>query len=379
MLNILHVISGLDQGGAEAMLLRLLQKLNRDEFSQAVVSLTTEGVHGQTIRKRGIPLFVLGMGGVSSIPLGLARLVSVMRELRPDVVQTWLFHADFMGLVAGRLIPDARVAWNVRCGALAPGDVPRSTRFLIKVLSKLSSYPDAVVFNSVAGKEAHEAAGYQPRSCSVIPNGFDLEEWRPDWVRRAGFRAEIGMDDEDFLVGMVARYHPMKRHSVFLSAAKRLSTLAPRVNFILAGSGATWDNASLASEINHHGLRERFTLLGPRTDMVHVMAGLDCLVLPSTSEGFPNVIGEAMACGVPCVATNVGDTPLIVGDTGVIVAVDDANALAAGVAEIMALDSEARKRRSDLCRDHIAKNFGMDRAVENYANFYRELNEHRRG
>ncbi|MFA7347111.1 MAG: glycosyltransferase [Desulfurivibrionaceae bacterium] len=377
-MNILHVISGLEQGGAEAILLRLLQNLDRREFSQAVVSLTTEGTHGHAVKESGIPLLSLGMMGFSSIPGGLFKLISAVRKERPHIVQTWLFHADLMGLLAGRMVRDVRVAWNVRCAALAPGDVPWSTMALIKVLSKLSRYPEAVVFNSVVGKEAHKALGYRPRFSPVIPNGFDLEEWQPNATRRAEFRAEIGVVEDDFLVGMAARYHPMKRHSVFLAAAKKLAMRVPNVRFVLVGFGTTWENSALAAEIDRYGLRGRFTLLGARTDMVRIMAGLDCMVSTSSSEGFPNVIGEAMACGIPCVVTDAGDSCLIVGETGKVVAVDDADGVVDGVFEIMTADLAARMVMAKRCRMRIAENFALDRMVARYANFYRELNGHRK-
>jgi len=361
------------------MLLRLLQRMDRSEFSQSVVSLTTEGLHGQVVKESGIPLIALEMGGFGSVPRGLVKLLRVIQKKRPHIVQTWLFHADLMGLLAGRMARDVRVAWNVRCAGLAPGEAPRSTRALIKVLSRLSRHPDAVIFNSVAGRDAHTALGYRPRYSPVLPNGFDLEEWRPDRTRRAEFRHEIGVEDECFLVGMVARYHPIKRHSIFLSAARRLMMVAPNVRFVFAGSGITWGNPALAAEINQHGLRGYVMLLGSRSDMAHVMVGLDCLVSTSISEGFPNVIGEAMACGVPCVATDAGDSSIIIGNTGLIVAVDDAEGVVAGVMEIIAADPAARMARANLCRQRIAENFSLDRMVTSYANFYRELDGHRRG
>jgi glycosyltransferase involved in cell wall biosynthesis len=283
-----------------------------------------------------------------------------------------------MGLAAGRLVRDIKILWNIRCAGLGPEDAPLSTRLLIKLLSILSVRPDAIIYNSFAGRDAYTEAGYRPRSSTVIANGFDLREWRPDVLRRSEFRAEINVSDEHFLVGMIARYHPIKKHSVFLSAARKVLLVEPNTRFVLAGAGVTADNVLLTREIEYYGLRKHIIMIGPRTDISRIMASLDCLVSTSSSEGFPNVIGEAMACGVPCVATSAGDSGIIIGDTGAIVAIGDAEAIAAGVIEIFATGHDERLERARRCRARIASNFSVDRIADNYAKLYRELNGNRK-
>lgn len=378
MVRVLHVITGLEQGGAEGMLTRLLLGLDRGAFDQRVVSLTERGVFGETIEAAGIPLASLGMTGFHTIPRTLQRLRRVIAEHRPDIVQTWLYHADLLGLVAARLAGDAAVAWNIRCAALAPGDVPRSTRWLIRLLARLSPRPEAVLFNSVAGQQAHRAIGYRPRADLTIPNGFDLQRWHPDRRQRAAFRAEIGVADSVFLVGMVARYHRIKDHRCFLAAAERVRACSADVRFVLAGPGITWSNKALVSDIEEFGLRDCVILLGSRSDIAGMMTGLDCLVLTSTSEGFPNVLGEAMASGVPCVATNAGDAGLIIADTGKVVPVGDAEGIADGVLALMVGTLQERAALAARCRAHIEENFGIDRVLARYAGFYRDLDEQRK-
>jgi glycosyltransferase involved in cell wall biosynthesis len=187
-IHIVHVISGLDQGGAEGMLVRLLRELDRTAFSHSVVSLTGRGIYGDQVEALGIKLYTLGMTGFLAMPKSFLRLCRVIKQERPTVVQTWLYHADLLGLSAARLVGDAAVAWNVRCAGLGPGDVPVSTRWLTALLARLSGQPDAILFNSVAGLQAHEAIGYHPQESRVIPNGFDLDERRPDPAGRADFR-----------------------------------------------------------------------------------------------------------------------------------------------------------------------------------------------
>jgi len=242
MIRVMHVIGGLDQGGAEAMLVRLLRGLDRESFSQSVVSLTTRGVYGDQIEAAGVPLLTLGMTGFFAAPRSLATLRKAIKEQRPDIVQTWLYHADLLGLLAARLAGDASVVWNIRCSDLMPGDVPRSTRWLTHLLARLSSRPDAVLFNSTAGREAHRYIGYRTRRIEVIPNGFDLDERRPDPEKRKDFRREIGVGDDTFLVGMIARFHRMKDQSTFLAAAARLKGMGRPITFVLVGLNHDWHN-----------------------------------------------------------------------------------------------------------------------------------------
>jgi len=382
MIRIMHVITDLEQGGAEGMLVRLVQRLDRGLFSQTVVSLTNRGVYGDIVEDSSIPLITLGMTDFTRVPIALGRLSRIVKEHRPDIVQTWLYHADMMGLLGARLACDVSVAWNIRCGGLDPGYVPYTTRWLVRILAKFSSQPDAIIFNSVVGKEAHLAIGYHPKCSLVIPNGFDLEVWRPDETRRAKFRAEIRVDDSIFLVGMIGRSHQMKGQSSFLAAAARLKEMGKAVRFVLAGRDFIWSNKSLVANIDRYGLRNQFVLLGPRLSMHDVMPGLDCLVSTSTSEGFPNVIGEAMACGVPCVATNAGDSAIIVGDTGRIVPLADVEGVVKGVVkgveQLMSAGREERAISGLRCRRRIEERFELSNIAARYGEFYKELDENRK-
>lgn len=370
----MHVISDLDMGGAEGMLVRLLRGLGRDSFSQTVVSLTGRGVYGDDVEAAGVPLLTLGMNGFTATPRSLEALCYAIRGEQPSIIQTWLYHADLLGLMAARLTGDAHVAWNIRCSRLESEDTTPSTHLLIRLLSRLSSRPDVVLFNSNAGQRDHLAIGYRPRRSEVIPNGFDVEDKRPDALRRAEFRAEMEVDDRTFLVGMVARSHRMKDRSTFLAAAARLKDAHAPIRFVLVGLNHDWNDGPLVAEIDDHGLRSHIRLLGLRHDIPRVMAGLDCLVSTSRSgEGCPNVIGEAMACGVPCVATDVGDSRLVIGHTGVVVPIGDVAGVVAGVSQLMAATHEERQNRSEHCRRRIIERFDLRDVAARYADIYREL------
>jgi glycosyltransferase involved in cell wall biosynthesis len=373
MVQVLHVITGLERGGAEAVLASVVAGLERQEFEQCVVSLTDRGVLAQLIEASGVTVHALGMTGFSTVPRTLWRLYRVIAGLKPAIVQTWLYHADFLGLIAARLAGGGAVAWNIRGAEVAQGNLPTSTHCLISLLARLSPQPEATVFNSKAGFAAHRMMGYRPRRSVVIANGFDTQRWRPDVDRRASIRAELGLNDRDFAVGMAARFHQMKNHPHFFAAAALVHMRSERCRFVLAGSGIDWDNTALVSEIERHDLEDVVLLLGERGDMPRVMNGLDCLVSSSTTEGFPNVIGEAMASGVPCVATDVGDSGLIVGDTGSIVAVADASAMADAILALSSATTEDMAIRVARCRARILENFSLDRMVSDYVAFYRSF------
>ncbi len=373
MIHVLHVITGLGLGGAEAMLFRLLRGLDDQTFKQSVVSLTDRGAYGEAIEADGFRLTTLGLSGMSSALGCFLRLRKAVQEQQPTIIQTWLYHADLFGLLAARSTTNASVVWNIRCAALSPGDVPRSTLGLVALLAKLSTRPNAVVFNSRAGMNAHFALGYRPRNNYVIPNGFDLNEWQPDFLARRRVRDEIGITDNDFLVGMISRYHKLKDHGTFFASASRLLSKYTNVRFLLAGPGIDWNNRQLVKHIDCANLRPHIFLLGPRTDIQTVMPSLDCLVSTSLSEGFPNVLGEAMSCGIPCVTTDAGDSKYIVGDTGWTVPVGDVEAIASAVGELIETSTEERANRSRHCRARIAKTFTLHHVIERYTDLYKNL------
>jgi glycosyltransferase involved in cell wall biosynthesis len=378
MPRILHIITGLNQGGAERMLARVVLGLDRQVIEQKVVSLTNTGAFGDAIKSQGISVLSLGMSGILTIPRTLYRLRQIIAEYRPDIVQTWLYHADLFGLLAARLGGDACVAWNIRCAALAPGDVSLGTQLVIKILAILSPKADAMIFNSAAGQRSHREIGYRPRVGYVIPNGFDLQNWRPDINRRKRFRSAIGVSEQVFLVGMVARLHRMKDHGCFFEAAAIIAKMESEVKFILVGEGLNWDNKELVADIDKFKLRNFTILLDLRRDIENVMSGLECLVLTSTSEGFPNVIGEAMASGVPCVSTDAGDARTIIGDTGYVVSVGDSAGVASGILGVKANVEKYGDELAMRCRKRIAESYDIKKIVGSYADFYKGLNEKRR-
>lgn len=368
MPTIVHLITGLEIGGAERMLAHLATRTDRDRFPTTVVSMTGAGKIGPVLAEAGIAVESLGMRRGVAHPGGLARLLKILRRRRPQVLQTWLYHADFLGLIARWLGHAPGLLWNIRCSESVDGSAVR------RVLSRFSPMPDAVVVNSLAGQRYHQSLGYRPKRWEHIPNGIDTSELRPDEEARYRLRGALGIEEGTIAIGLPARYHPMKDHATFLAAAARLSQRRPEVLFLLVGTGIEPANRELARAIAGHGLRDRVRLLGECGAMSAVYPALDLATLSSAfGEGWPNVIGEAMACGVPCVATDSGDSAEIIGDSGVVVPPRDPPALAAAWEQVAALGPEGRRSLGAKARERVVRNYDLAAIIGRYEALYDEM------
>ena len=374
-MKVMHLITGLNTGGAEIMLHRLLANMDGDRFENEVVSLTDIGPVGGKIRGLNVPVRALGMrrGAIPGLS-ELVRLARVIRAARPQVIQTWLYHADLMGALAARLAGNPPVVWSIHHGPLGAGQQKRLTHLVVAACARLSHrFPRHIVSCSVAARDLHVGWGYDADKTSIIPNGFDLTLYRPDAEARRAVRRELGLTDRTPLVGMAARFNPQKDHENFVRAAALLHRRRPDAHFLLCGDGLGWDNPALASWIPG-ALRDRFHLLGCRTDVPRLAAALDIAALSSAfGEAFPLAICEPMACGVPCAVTDVGDSALIVGDTGLVVPPRDPEALAGAWDELLGRGPEGLAWLGAAARRRIAENFEIGVITERYESLYRTV------
>jgi glycosyltransferase involved in cell wall biosynthesis len=373
-MRVLHVITGLNLGGAETMLYRLLRASHPGPSAYDVVSLTDRGIVGERIEAMGIPVRALGMRRTPD-PRPLLRLARFVARTRPDVVQTWMYHADLVGGVAAALARNAKIAWGIHHSTVERAHARRTTRLAVALGARLSPWiPDRIVAVSRAARDLHVDAGYDARKFVVIPNGFDMTEFRqePGWRREV--RRELGVADHLVLIGLVARVDPQKDHVNFLRAAAVMARRRSEVRFLLCGKDATRENGTLLQAVSEHGLGDRVLLLGPRTDIPRIMNALDIATLSSAwGEAFPLVIGEAMACGVPCVVTDVGDSAYLVGDTGRVVRPRDPEELAAGWEALVELGPDGRRLLGGAARARIEQHFSLPRIAAEYASLYRRM------
>jgi glycosyltransferase involved in cell wall biosynthesis len=366
-LHVAHVITGLGVGGAETMLSRLVTGADPSRIRMSVVSLSGAGALGALLTAAGIE--VQAITARHSVH-GLARahaLWRLLRRLRPDIVQTWLYHADFLGLVAAGRVP---VLWNLRCSDMEFAQGRAVKRLALRGLGLLSPLPRGVIVNSLAGQRFHAALGYRPRRWEVIPNGIDVDRFAPDAGAGARLRGALGWPDDAVVIGHVARLHPMKDHGNFLQAARRVAEARPQARFVLVGDGTE----ALASQALAGALGNRLAILGRCMDVDRRLPGFDLFCLSSAyGEGFPNVLAEAMACAVPCVTTDVGDARLIVGQTGVAVPRRNAEALAGAIIAMIDAGATERHRRGEAARARVVASYTLRRCVERYEALYRDL------
>jgi glycosyltransferase involved in cell wall biosynthesis len=375
VIKITLIITNLATGGAETMLLKLLEKLDRSRFTTTVVSLIGLGEIGPRIQALGIPVHALDMarGGVPN-PLMVLRLARLLRQLQPDVVHTWMYHADLLGGLAARLAGCRRVIWGVRHSNLSKELNKRSTLWVVKTCALLSRrVPAQIISCSQRAKEVHAAVGYAVDKLHVIPNGFDLDRFIPDAAARASVRAELGLSSATPLVGLIARFDSQKNHLGFIEAAAQVRAQRPDVHFVLAGTEVNAANAALNAAIAAKGLQAHMHLLGRRGDVPRLMAALDVLASSSHGEAFPNVLGEAMACEVPCVVTDAGDSAEIVGSTGRVVAVGDMPALAQQLLEVLRLPATERVALGKQARACVQAHYEIGHVAGLYQAFYERV------
>jgi len=355
-----HVISHLMTGGSETMLLKLLAATPRELQDPRVVSLLSVGTVGPRIRALGIPVEALEIRRVPRLPAAVLALHRAAGCTSTDVVVGWMYHGNLAASLGASLARSAPVIWNIRHSVYDLADEKPSTAWLIRLGARLSGGPGAIVYNSHVAREQHERLGYASARGVVIPNGFDTDSFAPDSRARAEVRAELRLPPNALLMGMVARLHPMKDHVGLLRAFATVRERVPGAHLLLAGRDVVASNPQLAAALRELGLGGAVHLLGERADMPRLAASLDVALSSSFSEGMPNTVGEAMACGVPCVVTDVGDSALLVGRTGVAVPPRDSQAFAAACTGLLEGSEQKRRELGNQARCRIADHFSIE-------------------
>lgn len=369
-MKVLHIITGLSNGGAEAVLTRLAMAEMQKGNQHHVVSLMNRGVYGDRLEQAGVTVSTLNFPRGRATIKGLIQLLVLIRKMRPDVVQTWMYHADLIGGFAARLAGVRAIAWGIRHANLDPAHNSRATLRVVRLCANLSAWiPQKIISCSAQAALLHQAVGYRKDKFINIPNGYSMERFKPDSSGRNAVRAEQGIPEKEFVLGMVARFDVQKNHRNLVEALGVLRRQGLQFTCLLVGADMDEENNVLRDWMAQAGIANNVKLLGPRGDIPAVMNALDVHVLSSLGEAFPNVLAEAMACGTPCVTTDVGDAAVIVANHGWIVPPQSADALAEGL--IQAHDDfsnggAAWQERQTACRAHIMANFELEQMCERY-------------
>jgi glycosyltransferase involved in cell wall biosynthesis len=373
--RILHVITGLAPGGAETMLVRLLEELGDHRRSHSVISLRERWSLVDRLEELEVPVQALGMSGKPAPGeiLGLAR---ALRSSQADVIQTWMLHPNVLvGLLARAGIQRVPVVWGVHLSEVDRSTLGTRTAMLQRFEAACSwIVPSRIVACSFSSQEAMARLRYRRRGIRTIPNGFDLDRFRPDAEARDEIRAELGISPSTVVIGHVGRYHPVKDHPTLLRAANQVVDRASDVRFVLCGWEVEPSNPVLRPFAD--ALGDRVMMLGQRADVPRMLNAFDLLVSSSSSEALSLAIGEAMATGVPVVATRCGDAPELIADTGSIVPIGDPAALADAIVAMIEMDPAARRELGRRARAWISSRYSLNGMAERYRAVWAEVDAH---
>lgn len=369
--KVLHIITGLGIGGAETMLYKLLSRLSQEEQSQHfVLSLIKPGPYKEKIADLGVTVLSLNMQSFLSLPAAIWSLLNTVRTIQPDVVQGWMYHGNLFASISQLVLPrTVKIVWNVRHSLYDFSKETTATKWLIKFSAKISSFCDQILYNSSISRTQHEQAGFTSCLGKVIPNGFETDLFCPNMQFRKKIRDELKIGDTKKIITHIGRFHAAKNHLGFIRAVIPVLEKNIHAEVVMVGVNIDSNNEFLTSQIPP-ALRSRFHLLGLRRDIPEIMAASDMLAMSSDTEGFPNVIGEAMSSGLPVVTTDAGESRVVVGDVGIVVPIGDMEALSEGILSLIELDIETFEDLRYKSRQQIILNYSLDAISSQYQELY---------
>lgn len=356
------------------MLFKLLSSMDKKRFRCNVISLSDYWPIGAMIEKLDVPVKALNFGQSITCFRNLCSVQAIMLKQPTDIIQTWMYHADFVGslIKSAHFKKKPFLIWNIRHSDFKKRKESLRSQIIVKACSILSHYiPTKIICNSFRGATVHKEMGYDYKKIKVIHNGFDTNIFKPDPAAYFKLRQSLHLPPDCLVVGKVARFHYQKNHLGFFEAAKKMKQQLPSIHFVLCGNQIEKNNKEIVGMIDKHGLTSCTHLLGLQSDMAFIYAGLDLAVSNSTvGEGLPNVIGEAMACGVPCVVTDVGDSKFLVGNTGKSVPPGKPQVLADACVDLLKLDKARRQSIGQMARQRICEQFSIKKIAKEYEQLY---------
>jgi glycosyltransferase involved in cell wall biosynthesis len=370
-MHILHIIVGLNRAGAELMLNRLvIQMRTMPNIIQSVISLTDLGVLGADMRRKGINIYSLDIDGALNVPRKIIKLIRFIKEIKPDVVQTWMYHADLIGGVAARLAGVTTIFWGIRSVSIPQGAIS-FTYWLIRLCSICSRFiPLEIICCANSARDAHLKMGYDEKKITVIPNGYDFTDFRRTLHARIELRRELGFREDETVIGVVGRFDPQKDYRNFIASAFYLKKTTKDLKFLMIGKGNDGKNKVLLNWLDDFNLRGDFKLVGEQSNMPLYFSVMDIFCLSSKCEAFPNVVAEAMAMSLPCVVTNVGDAGAILSNYDYVVPAGNPIALAERLNAICSLDSETRISIGNRNAKIVKERYSIGKIAELYYSKY---------
>ncbi len=372
--RIFFLIRSLHAGGTERQLAELVKGLDKSIFIITVGVFYHEGPLIEEIKDiHGINVISLNKRGRWDIIRFVVRFIMLLKTLQPDILYSFLPDANLVGLISGKIARVRRIVWGVRASNMDVSRYDWLAMTSLRLSAFLSRFPDAIITNSFAGKEFHRSIGYSTNRMMVVPNGIDTDRFKPDHSVGLRVRDEWNIDEEKIAIGLVGRLDPMKDHTTFLQAVKIFDQKKCSVRFVCIGDGKEPYKSEIHSLCSALGLNGFLIWAGEGYDMVAVYNAMDMVTSSSFSEGFSNVIGEAMACGVPCVVTDVGDSAAIVGETGIVVSPKDPQALAAGWIRMLGHLNDKTYSINEMVRTRIVSHYNSEILIQKTSRMFLSL------
>lgn len=378
--TIVHIITNLSSGGAERMLYKLLAQSKRDpaiDFQHVVISMVGKEYIGEQIESLGVPVHTLGLKRAAlPSPRVLGELRRLVQEYQPEILLGWMYHGNLAAWFCSKVLSSRKAAllFNIRHSVADISHEKPLSRIVIRLGARVANSASALIYNSQTSAKQHAQLGYPPSLEKILPNGFELERYELGSEVRLEFRKELGLTEDDFLIALIGRYHPMKDHTTFIQAARIFSDKNPTAKFVFVGRGTSAENDALCAELNEAKLRERFFLLGERTDVPEILNGVDVLTSCSAwGEGFSNVIGEACAAAKPVVVTDVGDALEIVGEYGKKSEISDPHSLARAWQQLIDMGPDAREELGQRLRTRVSERYSIESITREYSKLFSSL------
>ncbi|PWQ99802.1 glycosyltransferase [Leucothrix pacifica] len=371
MIKVAHISTGLETGGAEVQLMRLIAAMDHDEFEMMVISMDRDTYLADRIRELGIPVHSLCL---RKQPFALWKGFQLLRQFNPDVIHGTMYQGGVFGTLCRRFLPkQPHVIWTVHEPLEHYDEEPLRKRLQLRLWGKMSGSPECLMYVSHLNMEQHLAYGFNNQKALVIPNGVDTSRFGPAKEKGLAIRESLGIPENCIVIGKTARYHRQKNHVGFLRSAAILAEKYDHVRFMLVGTNVDENNSTLTDLIGELGLDGKVYMLGNREDIPEIVNAYDIATLTSLGEAFPLTLGEAMVSAVPCVATDVGDNAYIIADTGYVVPVDDDQAMAESWEKIVVLSEDERKALGQKARQRCLDNFTLEQQVKQHEDLYRTL------
>lgn len=371
-MKIVHIIIGLNIGGAELMLQRLVINSNRKEkFEHCVISLTDLGIIGPKLKDEGVDVHSLGMKSFSSSPFILLKLRELLKQLKPDVVQTWMYHADLLGGIAAKSLGVSNIIWGIRTTDIAKS-ASRQTMYLSKLCAKLSHViPTKIVCVAEKAKDYHINIGYDQSKFEVIPNGFDVSRFHFNPKIRSVMRSKLKISEEELVIGHIGRFDYAKNQINFIKACIYLLSKGFKFKILMAGRNVDLNNKEIKDLFKEDSYKNNFIFLGEISDTSSFYSTIDIFCLCSYTEGFPNVLGEAMACQNVCLSTDAGDAKTIMAPHGFNIKSPSSTDIANAIESNILLSRKTNFKEIGVeNRKKVEKYYSIDSVINHFESLY---------